>query len=86
MILVTNTFGISGEGAASGADNIYLRVTGANGDLYFGWGRQGSVNECLIGNIGGSANSTHWWGIYIAYNGTRLSGSNATAANLAACF
>ena len=76
----------SGEGAASGADNIYLRVTGANGDLYFGWGRQGSVNECLIGNIGGSANSTHWWGIYVGYNGTRLSGSNATAANLAAAF
>jgi len=75
-----------GEGAGSTDDNIYLRVTGTNGDLYFGWGRQGAVNECLIGNIGGSANSSHWWGIYIAHNGTRLSAANATAANLAAAF
>ena len=75
-----------GEGAGSTDDNIYLRVTGTNGDLYFGWGRQGAVNECLIGNIGGSANSTHWWGIYIAHNGTRLSATNATAANLSAAF
>ena len=76
----------SGEGAGSNDDNIYLRVAGVNGDLYFGWGRQGAVNEVLIGNIGGSANSTHWWGIYIASNGTRLSGSDATPANLAAAF
>ena len=75
-----------GEGAGSTDDNIYLRVTGTNGDLYFGWGRQGEVNECLIGNIGGIANSTHWWGIYIASNGTRLSAANATAANLADAF
>ena len=75
-----------GEGAGSTDDNIYLRVTGTNGDLYFGWGRQGEVNECLIGNIGGSANSTHWWGVYIASNGTRLSASNATASNLADAF
>ena len=75
-----------GEGAGSTDDNIYLRVTGTNGDLYFGWGRQGEVNECLIGNIGGSANSTHWWGVYIANNGTRLSASNATASNLADAF
>ena len=75
-----------GEGAGSTDDNIYLRVTGTNGDLYFGWGRQGEVNECLIGNIGGSANSTHWWGVYIASNGTRLSAANATAANLADAF
>ena len=75
-----------GEGAGSTDDNIYLRVTGTNGDLYFGWGRQGAVNECLIGNIGGVANSTHWWGVYIANNGTRLSATNATAANLADAF
>ena len=76
----------SGEGAGSNDDNIYLRMSGTNGDLYFGWGRQGSVNECLIGSIGGSANSTHWWGIYVASKGTRLSGSDATAANLVDAF
>ena len=75
-----------GEGAGSTDDNIYLRVTGTNGDLYFGWGRQGEINECLIGNIGGVSNSTHWWGVYIANNGTRLSAANATAANLSAAF
>ena len=75
-----------GEGTGTTDDNIYLRVTGTNGNLYFGWGRQGEVNECLIGNIGGVSNSTHWWGIYIANNGTRLSAANATAANLAAAF
>ena len=75
-----------GEGAATGDDNIYLRVA-SNGDLYFGWGREGSgKNECLLGNIGGIANSTHWWGVYIANNGTRLSATNATAANLADAF
>ena len=74
-----------GEGAGSTDDNIYLRVD-SNGHLYFGWGRQGAVNECKIGSIGGSANSTHWWGVYIANNGTRLSAANATAANLAAAF
>ena len=75
-----------GEGAGSTDDNIYLRMSGANGDLYFGWGRQGSLNECLIGSIGGSANANHYWGIYIAHNGTRLSGTSANAANLADVF
>ena len=75
-----------GEGAATGDDNIFLRVA-SNGDLYFGWGREGSgKNECLLGNIGGTANASHWWGVYIANNGTRLSATNATAANLAAAF
>ena len=27
-----------------------------------------------------------WYGLYIGYNGTRLSGGNATASNLADCF
>jgi hypothetical protein len=78
-----------GEGAGTGDDNIYLRVTGTNGNLYFGWGREGTgYNECLISNIGGSYNQStgQWWGIYIASNGTRLSGSNATAANLVDAF
>jgi len=74
-----------GEGAGSTDDNIYLRVD-SNGHLYFGWGRQGEVNECKVGSIGGIANASHWWGIYIANNGTRLSAANATAANLAAAF
>ena len=75
----------SGEGAGTGDDNIYLRVD-ATGNLYFGWGRQGDVNECKIGNIGGISNASHWWGVYIANNGTRQSGTNASAATLASAF
>jgi hypothetical protein len=74
-----------GEGAGSTDDNIYLRVSN-NGDFYFGWGRQGALNECKLGNWGGTSNLQHWHSFYIAHNGTRLSGSNATAANLAAAF
>ena len=76
----------SGEGAGGNDDNIYLKVSGTNGDLYFGWGREGDANQCLIGNIGGISNSTHWWGIYVGFNGTRLSGTNATPSRLAAAF
>lgn len=78
-----------GEGAGSGADNIYLRITGTNGNLYFGWGREGTgYNEYLISNIGGSYNQStgQWWGIYIAHNGARFNSSNATAANLTDAF
>jgi hypothetical protein len=71
----------SGEGAGSNDDNIYLR-TDSNGLLYFGWGRDVALNEC---RLGGQA-ITGWRAVYIAHNGTRLSGSNATAANLADCF
>lgn len=70
-----------GEGAGSTDDNIYLRMD-SNGQLYFGWGRSGALNECAIG--GTVAN--RWYGIYIGYDGTRLSGTNATAANLANVF
>ena len=71
----------AGEGV--NADNIYLRMS-ANGYLYFGWGRDGAgINEC---SLGGSLSTNVWWGVYIAHNGTRLSGANATAANLADCF
>jgi hypothetical protein len=79
----------SGEGASSGNDNIYLRMTGANGELYFGWGREGvGYNEYHIGNFGGSYNQStgQWWGIYISHDGTRLNSSNATAANLVNAF
>ena len=78
-----------GEGASTGDDNIYLRIVGSSGELYFGWGRDGSgYNEYKIGNYGGSYNQStgQWWGIYIAHDGTRLSGSNATAANLVDAF
>ena len=79
----------SGEGAGTGDDNIYLRITGPNGNLYFGWGREGvGYNECLIGNIGGSYNQTtgQWWGIYIAHKGQRFNASDATAQNLSDAF
>lgn len=78
-----------GEGTASTADNIYLR-TDATGKLYFGWGRDGALNEFLIHpsatSTGWTLTAGNWYGIYIAHNGTRLSGTNATAANLAAAF
>ena len=79
----------SGEGAGSGDDNIYLRMSGSNGELYFGWGREGvGYNEYHIGNFGGSYNQStgQWWGIYISHDGTRLSAADATAANLVNAF
>ena len=75
----------SGEGNGTGNDNIYLRLD-SSGYLYFGWGRSGSLNECKFLYLGTTQNTNHWHGIYIASNGTRLSASNATAANLAAAF
>jgi hypothetical protein len=72
-----------GEGAGSTDDNIYLRVD-ANRNLYFGWGRDGALNECSLGTL--SSGSGNWYGIYIAHTGERLSGANATASNLADCF
>ncbi|BAQ93029.1 fiber Ig/hemolysin [uncultured Mediterranean phage uvMED] len=73
-----------GEGAGSVDDNIYLRLSSSR-QLIFGWGRQGAVNECVINNYLQN-NAGIWYGVYIASNGTRLSGSNATASNLAAAF
>jgi len=72
-----------GDGAGSSDDNIYLRTSGYSGALYFGWGRQGAVNEHLISTSLGSA---AWYGVYVGFNGRRLSGADATAANLAQCF
>ena len=74
----------SGDGAGSTDDNIYTRLD-ANGNLYFGWGRTGALNECRIGGVP-HYSTGRYWGIYVAHNGTRLSGSDATADNLAACF
>jgi hypothetical protein len=79
----------SGEGSGTNADNIYLRITGTNGDLYFGWGREGvGYNECLIGNKGGSYNQStgQWWGVYIAHKGQRFNAALSTAQNLANAF
>jgi hypothetical protein len=78
-----------GEGAGSTDDNIYLRID-ANRRLYFGWGRSGSLNEFLIHpantGTGWQLTTSNWYGIYIAHNGVRLSGSNATPSNLADMF
>ncbi len=71
-----------GEGSGSSDDNIYLRLDGSRG-LYFGWGRNGDTNECKIHNY---LPLTSWHGVYIAHNGARFNGTNATAANLAAAF
>ena len=68
-----------GEGAGSSDDNIYLRVD-AFGALYFGWGRQGALNEHLIATSLGTAS---WYGCYIGHSGVRYSGTDATSANLA---
>jgi len=74
----------SGEGAGTGDDNIYLRLD-SNKRLYFGWGREGSgYNECTISSTALGHND--WYGVYIANNGTRQSGTNATASALAAMF
>jgi len=73
-----------GEGASSGDDNIYLKVDG-QGQLQFNWGRvnAGSLNQCTVAS---GIQSNTWYGVYIAHKGTRLSGSDATAANLADAF
>ena len=73
-----------GEGAGNNDDNIYVRQD-ASGNMYFGWGRSGALNECRIGN-GFNTSTQQWYGLYVGYTGARLSGANATAANLADCF
>ncbi len=75
----------SGEGAASGNDNIYTRLS-ASGKLYFGWGREGvGYNECEIYDIS-YGQTGDWFGLYIAHKGGRFSTADATAANLADAF
>ena len=74
----------SGEGAGSTDDNIYLRLDSA-GQVYFGWGRQGAVNECKVAVVP-HYSTGRYWGVYIAHKGQRYSGSDATAANLANAF
>ena len=74
----------SGEGSGSTDDNIYLRLD-SNGQVYFGWGRQGAVNECKV-TVVPHYSTGRYWGVYIAHKGQRLSGNDATAANLADAF
>ena len=69
-------------GEGSSGDNIYLRVD-AQRQLYFGWGRDGSLNELRFTADIGTGN---WYGVYIAHKGARYNSSNATAANLADAF
>ena len=74
----------SGEGAGSNDDNIYVRLD-STGQVYFGWGRQGAINECKVAVVPHSSTGRHW-GVYVAHKGTRYNGSNATASNLADAF
>ena len=73
------------QGDGVGNANIYLKYinNSGSGNLFFGWSDSSSTpNEIYIG----LASTNIWTGVYIGYNGTRLSSSDATAANLAACF
>ena len=73
------------QGDGVGNANIYLKYinNSGSGNLFFGWSDSTSTpNEMYIG----LASTNIWTGVYIGYNGTRLSSSDATAANLAACF
>jgi hypothetical protein len=72
-----------GEGNSSGDDNISLVLVG-NGDLSFEWSRKGTgYNKCRIAT---NISSSTWYGVYIAHNGVRLGGNNASASDLADCF
>ncbi len=71
-----------GEGSGSTDDNIYLRQD-ASGNIYFGWGRSGSLNECKIYDQSYSQTSD-WFGVYIGYSGYRS--TLGTASNLALAF
>ena len=67
-----------GEGAGDNDDNIYLRVD-ANQNLYFGWGRNGALNECRIAT---AISSAFWYAVYIGHDGRRWASAGATAGNL----
>jgi hypothetical protein len=71
-----------GEGSGTTDDNIYLRRDSSR-NLWFGWGRSGEINECLVADIGGSMSG--WHAVYIASTGERVGGGH-TAADIADCF
>ena len=70
-----------GEGAGNLHDNIYLRMDSFR-NLYFGWGRDGELNEYYLARV----SSGSYNGVYVGFNGTRLSGNDATPTNLSATF
>ena len=70
----------SGEGANSSNDNIFLRQS-SDGKLWFGWGRGSTNNEVRVSD---NLDSSKWYGVYIAHNGTKL--SNPTTAQLVDAF
>ena len=76
----------NGEGFYSGADNFGLEID-ANDTLWFYYGQgattAGNYNKCYV-QIG--IDTSKWYGVYIAHKGGRLSGNNATKANLGECF
>lgn len=72
-----------GEGSGSTDDNIYLRLS-ASRELFFGWGRGGSNNECRISSF---LPDGFWFGVYVGHKGYRAgSDAAATASNLAEAF
>ncbi len=71
-----------GEGSGSNDDNIYLRLS-ASGNLYFGCGRDGSLNELFLNQ---TVTPGNWYGVYIAHNGTRFLAGGITSTNLADAF
>ena len=72
-----------GEGSGSNDDNIYLRLS-ASRELYFGWGRGNSNNECRISSY---LPSNLWFGVYVGHKGYRASNTQgASAINLAEAF
>ncbi len=71
------------EGTNTNTEYIGLKVNAIR-NVHFVWGREGSgVNQyTLFDNM----TPNTWYGVYIEHTGVRLSGSNATAANLMDCF
>ena len=76
----------NGEGFYNGADNFGLEID-ANNTLWFYYGQGSSTsanyNKCYV-QIG--IDTSKWYGVYIAHKGGRLSGTDATKANLGECF
>ena len=76
----------NGEGFYSSSDNFGLEID-ANNTLWFYYGQGSSTsanyNKCYV-QIG--IDTSKWYGVYIAHKGGRLSGNDATKANLGECF
>ena len=76
----------NGEGFYNSSDNFGLEID-ANNTLWFYYGQGSSTsanyNKCYV-QIG--IDTSKWYGVYIAHKGGRLSGNDATKANLGECF